>query len=140
MVLTKSPSIQPYFQIRGISFFLLYCELKKKNMGGDSPTKKTKTTKTINEADSAAAGAAKEKEPVEYEVRLKAVSAIAHPLASKKLTKKVYKTIKKGESLPLFFFLHLYPSTSLPFFTSVSFAFFFLSALFLCFFVLSSDS
>ena len=31
-----------------------------------------------------------------YEDRVKYVSAIAHPLASKKLTKKVYKVVKKG--------------------------------------------
>ncbi|KAJ3334153.1 hypothetical protein HDU76_008615 [Blyttiomyces sp. JEL0837] len=37
-----------------------------------------------------------EKEAVPYETRIKSVSAIAHPLANKKLTKKVYKTIKKA--------------------------------------------
>jgi len=31
-----------------------------------------------------------------YEDRLKAASAIAHPMSSKKLTRKVLKTVKKG--------------------------------------------
>merc|ERR1739848_945144 len=35
-------------------------------------------------------------EEISYEDRLKFVSIIAHPMASKKLTKKLYKCIKKG--------------------------------------------
>jgi hypothetical protein len=31
-----------------------------------------------------------------YDLKIQQVNAIAHPLASKKLTKKVVKTIKKG--------------------------------------------
>ncbi|KAJ3128124.1 snoRNA-binding protein [Physocladia obscura] len=38
----------------------------------------------------------KEKDEVSYEQRCLSVSVIAHPLASKKLTKKTYKTIKKA--------------------------------------------
>jgi H/ACA ribonucleoprotein complex subunit 2 len=34
----------------------------------------------------------------EYEDRIKAVNAIAHPLASKKTTKKLYKLVKKAAS------------------------------------------
>jgi hypothetical protein len=39
---------------------------------------------------------AKEIEIDTYELKIQQVNAIAHPLASKKLTKKVVKTIKKG--------------------------------------------
>jgi hypothetical protein len=38
-----------------------------------------------------------EKESVPYETRVLSISPIAHPLASKKLSKKVLKTVKKGE-------------------------------------------
>lgn len=34
----------------------------------------------------------------EYEVLITQVNAIAKPLATKKLTKKLYKTVKKGTS------------------------------------------
>ncbi|EGF80584.1 hypothetical protein BATDEDRAFT_87947 [Batrachochytrium dendrobatidis JAM81] len=37
-----------------------------------------------------------EVEEISYETRLKAVNAIAHPLASKKLNKKVLKVVKKA--------------------------------------------
>ncbi|CAB9526650.1 ribonucleoprotein complex subunit 2-like protein [Seminavis robusta] len=36
--------------------------------------------------------------PKEYEERVKAVNIIAHPLANKKSTKKLYKLVKKGSS------------------------------------------
>lgn len=40
--------------------------------------------------------AKEEKEVDRYEERLKAISPIAQPLANKKLTKKIYKVVKKG--------------------------------------------
>ncbi len=40
----------------------------------------------------------------EYEQKLKFVNAIATPVASKKLVKRLYKCIKKGEIL--FFYFH----------------------------------
>jgi len=44
------------------------------------------------------------KETVPYEDRLKALSPIAAPLANKKLTSKIYKTIKKGNPFLFLFF------------------------------------
>ena len=35
-------------------------------------------------------------EEISYETRLKAISEISHPLASKKLNKKLLKVVKKG--------------------------------------------
>lgn len=40
---------------------------------------------------------------ISYEDKLKFVNRIAQPMASKKLAKKVYKCIKKGEFFQLFF-------------------------------------
>ena len=35
---------------------------------------------------------------IDYETRMKSVSSIAHPMASKKLNKKVLKVVKKGNT------------------------------------------
>lgn len=41
-----------------------------------------------------------------YEEKLKIVNSIASPMAPKKLTKKIYKCIKKGKKL-YFYFVYL---------------------------------
>lgn len=73
--------------------------------GSEQPSKKKKKSSKKDKdgaAAAAASGAAdkssskKEKEK-ELEIPAEALSPIAHPLAGKKLSKKVLKTVKKGE-------------------------------------------
>jgi H/ACA ribonucleoprotein complex subunit 2 len=59
--------------------------------------KSKKPTKTVNGGDEDGKTGENGKSMHTYESRLKAVSPIAHPLAGKKLTKKVLKTVRKGE-------------------------------------------
>lgn len=42
---------------------------------------------------------------ISYEEKLRFVNAISKPMAPKKLTKKIYKCIKKGELLQPFLFI-----------------------------------
>jgi len=60
-------------------------------------SKKSTTTKNTSSTSSTSAGKAPAA-PKEYEERIKAVNVIAHPLASKKSTKKIYKLVKKAAS------------------------------------------
>src|SRR4051794_37139545 len=76
-------------------------KLKKKKKAADANANDTVTatatgtvsTVTATGDEDDAAGA---KSRPTYETRLKAISPIAHPLASTKLSKKVYRTIRKG--------------------------------------------
>ena len=53
-------------------------------------------------AEEAAAGEDKKEKKDEFHVPLEAIAPIAAPLAGKKLSKKLFKTVKKGElSFPL---------------------------------------
>lgn len=73
-------------------------------MGKESKKSKSDKTAAAVVATSPEKAASKDNEEggVDYEVRLKGLNAIAHPLAPKKLTKKIYKTVKKGRNLFLF--------------------------------------
>ena len=55
------------------------------------------TAMAVTEAEGAAAAAAGSEED-DYERKVRFVSAIANPLASRKLTKRVLKTVRKGTS------------------------------------------
>jgi hypothetical protein len=66
------------------------------SMQVDSPSSSPSKTAADNTPSGKSKASSSEKEEVPYEVRAASVSAIAHPLASKKLTKKVLKTVKKG--------------------------------------------
>ncbi|KAJ8865652.1 hypothetical protein PR048_033172 [Dryococelus australis] len=50
--------------------------------------------------------AIKEEDMLSYEEKLKFVSPIAKPMAPRKLAKKIYKLIKKGENLVLHHLLY----------------------------------
>lgn len=52
--------------------------------------------KSVSEADNSVASEG-EKEELSYEEKLNFVNGIASPMASKKLCKKLFKIIKKGE-------------------------------------------
>lgn len=60
-------------------------------MAKEGKEKKEKTVAVVVEV------AAAVPEEVDYETRLESVSIIAHPLANKKLNKKVLKLVKKGK-------------------------------------------
>ncbi|TPX71869.1 hypothetical protein SpCBS45565_g00936 [Spizellomyces sp. 'palustris'] len=64
---------------------------EKKDRSPATPSKEKKQVEptTLSAGD-------EESISVSYETRVKACNAIAHPLASKKLTKKVLKTVKKA--------------------------------------------
>jgi hypothetical protein len=67
------------------------------NMGkSEKKSKKTVTEVVAMDVDVSVDGTKAEGEGPSYEDRLKAASEIAHPMASKKLTRKVLKTVKKG--------------------------------------------
>lgn len=59
----------------------------------DSVTIKMEVDENVKEADSG------DVIEISYEEKLKYTNPIAKPMASKKLTKKIYKCIKKGEFL-----------------------------------------
>lgn len=63
-------------------------------MAKEKKEKKAKETTEEQEVETKAPKT--EAVEVDYETRCQAVNGIAHPLASKKLTKKLLKTIKKG--------------------------------------------
>jgi hypothetical protein len=62
----------------------------------EKKSKKNVTEVVAMDVDVSVDGTMAEGEGPSYEDRLKAASEIAHPMASKKLTRKVLKTVKKG--------------------------------------------
>lgn len=54
--------------------------------------------KSISEADNSVVSEGEKENGLSYEDKLNFTNVIAKPMASKKLTKKLYKVIKKGRT------------------------------------------